>query len=57
MEKPHVDSFSDFPKFQLAILANAQRKLLRQRKSRGVSVDMRSIQNLRRVEAALRKAA
>lgn len=44
-------------KSELAILARAQRKLLRLRKSRGVSLDVRSIQNLRRVEAVLRKAA
>ena len=56
MNGPHT-ILSDFPKSELQLLADGQRKLIRQREARGVPVDWRSIENLRRLEVELVKAA
>ena len=54
MKKPHVDFLLDFPKSQLAILARAQERLVRQRKATGVN-DEQGVLNLARLRSLQRK--
>ena len=54
MERPRT-TFCNLPKFEVAMLADAVRPL-RQREARGVPVDLRSVDNLRRLDMALRRS-